>query len=122
MNVMGAMMPLRGPSARALSPSRGSYGIEGRARSVPDEMVDRGLQRPLPDNTADIASWPDAHQPRRRRDLTRKRSRVVADPGRRLFLQPVMLPRRFRVLGCCAPCSSGRLAIGVLMQVTAPIC
>ncbi len=30
-----------------------------------------------------------------------------------------MLPRRFRVLGCCASCGSGRLAIGVLMQVTA---
>jgi hypothetical protein len=39
--------------------------------------------------------------------LKRKRPRVVADPGRRLWSQPFLLPCRFRVLGCCASCGSG---------------
>jgi hypothetical protein len=41
------------------------YGSEGRARRVPNERVDRGLRRPLPDKTAGIAIWLDAREPRR---------------------------------------------------------
>jgi hypothetical protein len=48
-----------------------------RARCVPDEMVDRGLSRPLPDNAAGIATKLEAGEPGHRGDLTRKRS----DPG-----------------------------------------
>jgi hypothetical protein len=44
---------------------------------VPDELVDRGLSRLLPDNTAGIATWLDAREPSRGGDVTRNRS----DPG-----------------------------------------
>jgi len=40
-----------------------------RARCVPDEMVDRGLSRPLPDNAAGIATKLEAGEPGRRGDL-----------------------------------------------------
>ena len=32
------------------------YGSEGRARRVPDQAVDRGSSRSLPDSTASIAT------------------------------------------------------------------
>jgi hypothetical protein len=51
-----------------------SCGSEGRARRVPDEKVDQELRRPLPDNTAGIATWLYAREPARQGDLTRKRS------------------------------------------------
>lgn len=47
------------------------------ARRVPDEAVDRGLSRPLADNTAGIATGLDAGGPSLGGDLTLKRS----DPG-----------------------------------------
>jgi hypothetical protein len=50
---------------------------EGRARLVPDRVVDRELPRPLPDNAASVATWLDAGEPSSGGDLTRKRS----DPG-----------------------------------------
>ena len=46
---------------------------------VPDKVVDRGLPRPLPDNTASIATWLDAREPAWRGDLTRNRSDPTAD-------------------------------------------
>jgi len=46
-----------------------AYGSEGRARCVPDEVVDRGLPRPLPDNTTGIATCLDARRPGPRGDL-----------------------------------------------------
>ena len=83
-------------------------------------MVDQGPRRPRPDNTAGIAIWLDVGKPRRRGDLTRKRSRVVADPGRRLLLQPFMLPplRRPRMLRIVR---FGSACIGVLVQVIGPL-
>jgi hypothetical protein len=72
----------------------GIYGLEGRARRVPDEMVDPGLPWPLPDNTAGIAIWLDARKPRHRGNLTRKRSleadgRRSTSPGRRAITGPL---------------------------------
>jgi hypothetical protein len=96
---------------------------EARARRVPDGAVAREVSRPLADNTAGIATWLDAREPSRGGDLTRKRSRVVADPID-LLPQPFMLPRRFRVLSSDAahPAVRAWLAVGVLTQVTAPFC
>ena len=79
---------LDGPERQA-----GIYG-SGRARRVPDEMVDPGLPRPLPDNTAGIAIWLDARKPRHRGNLTRKRSleadgRHSTSPGRRAITGPL---------------------------------
>ena len=45
---------------------------EARARRVPDEVVDRRLSRPLPDNTADTATWLDARALARGGTLIRK--------------------------------------------------
>jgi hypothetical protein len=51
--------------------------LPGRAPRMPDEVVGQRLRRPLPDNTAGIATWLDAREPSRGGDLTLKRS----DPG-----------------------------------------
>jgi hypothetical protein len=56
---------------------KGGLRSHERARRVPDEVVDRGLSRPLPDSTAGIATCLVARKPDRLGDLTRKRS----DPG-----------------------------------------
>ena len=69
------------PSAQTATDGPGqcahSYGLEGRARHVPDEVVDRGLSRPLADNTEGVATWLDAREPCRGGDLIRKRSAVI---------------------------------------------
>ena len=75
-----AKIPYRGrnkPESQKQANKAGNYGSEGRARRVPDEVVDRGSSRPLPDNTAGTAAWLGAPEPGRGGDLTRKRS----DPG-----------------------------------------
>ena len=51
-----------------------SYGSEDRARHVPDQAVDRGSSRPLPNNTAGIPTWLDAGESSCGGDLMRKRS------------------------------------------------
>ena len=52
-----------------------------RARHVPARVVGRGLSRPLPDNTASVATWLDAGKQSREGDLTRKRSLVQIQYG-----------------------------------------
>jgi hypothetical protein len=42
------------------------------ARCVPDEMVNRGLTRPIPDNTASTSTRLDAREAGRRGDLTQE--------------------------------------------------
>jgi hypothetical protein len=56
---------------------------EGHARCVPDEVVDRGLPRLLPDNTTGTATCLDACWPARGGDLTRKSSLSLNVDGRR---------------------------------------
>ena len=41
-------------SLDGLGTSLGTYGLEGRARCVPDEVVDRGLPRSLLYNSASV--------------------------------------------------------------------
>ena len=83
---------------------------EVRARNVPDEMVSRGLSRSLPDNTASIATWLDAREPSREGDLTRKRSRVVADTRSPVVATtvhaaaPLPHPRMLRILRFGSAC------------------
>ena len=66
---------------------RGGLRSCERAHCVPDEVVDRGLSRLLPDNTAGIATWLDAREPSRAGDLLlRKRSAAYCGRGQRLRL------------------------------------
>src|SRR5580704_9517824 len=59
-------------------------------------MVDRGLRRPLPDNTAGMATWLDAREPSRGGDLTRKRSLVQIQYGPRHFSKSCLALRASR--------------------------
>ena len=76
-NMRGMILAIRGMSDRVQGGSapnsldrRSGLRSRERARRVPDEVVDRELSRPLPDNTAGIATWLDAREPGRGGDLT----------------------------------------------------
>lgn len=82
----------------AIGPAQGWIGRDNnaglrsreRARRMPDEVVDRGLSRPVPDNTTGIMTGLDAGEPSPGGDLIRKRSvvQVHAGPPRSRWAYP----------------------------------
>jgi hypothetical protein len=81
-----------------------------RARHVPDRVVRRELSRPLPGNTASVATWPDTGKLSRAGDLTRKRSLVQIQYGPRHFSKSCLAleARMGATLQRLCPISAGR--------------